>query len=98
MQSIEEGNWVEIHQVILKPEARSSHLPEESKKVPYEMRARGFLLQAARLQETAHIQTLSGRIISGKLVQVEPRYDHGFGPPVYELMHIGEEEKQMLEK
>lgn len=96
MEKVNKGTWVEIHRILLQPEDRSDRLPEDSKTVPYEMRARGFLLEEATLHEEVTIQTLSGRVISGRLIQIEPYYDHSYGPPVYELMHIGEEEKKLL--
>lgn len=97
MGKMKKGTWVEVHNILLHPEKRSSRLPDDSKKVPYEMRARGFLLTDASLNEEVEIETLSGRIITGKLSQQEPGYTHGYGPPIVELVNIGEEEKKLLE-
>jgi hypothetical protein len=97
LEKINKGTWVEVHRVLLHPEERMNRLPEDSKSVPYEMRARGFLLEEALLNEEVNIKTLSGRVISGRLIQIEPCYEHSYGPPVYELMNIGEEEKRLLE-
>ncbi|HBG38663.1 MAG TPA: 2-amino-4-ketopentanoate thiolase, partial [Clostridiaceae bacterium] len=30
---IKKGEWVQIHDIVLKPEERSPHLPEDTKKV-----------------------------------------------------------------
>ncbi|MCM3766035.1 2-amino-4-oxopentanoate thiolase subunit OrtA [Neobacillus niacini] len=97
MEQVNKGTWVEIHRILLQPEERSDRLPEDSKSVPYEMRARGFLLEEALLNDEVTIKTLSGRVISGRLIQIEPCYEHSYGPPVYELLNIGDEEKRMLE-
>lgn len=88
---------MEIQRIVLPPEKRSNRLPNDSKQVPYEMKARGFLLKSAKLHDDVEIETLIGRTIKGTLIQVEPGYDHGYGPPIAELLHIGKEEKKMLE-
>ena len=37
------GDWVQIHNIVLKPEERSSALPEDTKKHPLEMWVKGYL-------------------------------------------------------
>ncbi|WP_163970385.1 2-amino-4-oxopentanoate thiolase subunit OrtA [Oceanobacillus halotolerans] len=97
MGEIKEGTWVEIKNILLRPEDRSNRLPDDTKKVSYEMRARGYLLEDTNVNDQADIKTLSGRIITGELVEENPGYNHGYGPPVMELLDIGEEEKKILE-
>lgn len=98
MSVLKRGTWVEIENILLDPERRSNHLPEETKKVPFVMRVRGFLLEDAKLNELVEVQTLIGRKIKGRLVEGNPEYSHGYGPPINELLHIGEAEKQLLSK
>jgi hypothetical protein len=42
---IDPMTYVEIYRMILPPEERSSNLPIETKRVPFEMRLRGQLLK-----------------------------------------------------
>ena len=91
MDKIKKGTWVEIQQVILKPEERAQTLPEDTKKVPYVMRASGFLLEDAEIGQETCIKTIIGRELKGKLVTVNPSYHHSFGSTVSELLTIGTE-------
>ena len=44
---IDKGTYVRIRRTLLKPEERSENLPKETKKVPYKMWVKGFLLEEA---------------------------------------------------
>lgn len=88
---------MKIHNVVLKTEERSSHLPQDTKKVPLEMWVNGFLMADAEMGAKVEISTLSGRIVSGTLVEINPRYTHDFGDPIPELLKIGPYLKHTLE-
>ncbi|MDI3472024.1 MAG: 2-amino-4-ketopentanoate thiolase alpha subunit [Thermotogaceae bacterium] len=93
------GDWVQIHSTILKPQERSEHLPEDTKNVPFEMRVKGFLVnESAEVGDYVEIETLSGRKIHGKLIEVNPKYRHDFGEPVPELLKIGIELRKILDE
>ncbi len=94
MSKIAKGSWVEIEQVILTPAERAQSLPEDTKKVPYMMRISGFLSAEAELGQDVTIETIIGRKLSGKLVNVNPSYLHTFGNTVPELLKIGTEADQ----
>lgn len=83
------GEYVEIKLVLLKPEERSEHLPEDTKKVPFEARLRGYLLCDADIGDEVEIETPIGRRVKGMLFRVSPPYEHNFGEPVRELMDVG---------
>jgi hypothetical protein len=91
MEKILTGTWVEIEQVILRPEERATSLPEDTKEVPYTLRVSGFLMQDCELGGTAFIRTIIGRELTGALVTVNPSYSHSFGATVPELLTIGTE-------
>ena len=94
MGKIQKGTWVEIEQVIFAPEERAQSLPEDTRKVPYLLRASGFLLADADMGEEVRIQTIIGRILSGKLITINPSYTHSFGKTIPELLTIGTEFEQ----
>lgn len=91
------GTWVEIGQVVLPAGERAPHLPEETRAVPLDLRAKGFLTAPAEPGAEAEIRTVAGRLLRGTLTTVNPAYDHGFGPPIPELLTIGTEVRALLE-
>lgn len=92
------GDWVRIHNIVLKPEDRSPNLPEDTKKVPLEMWDKGFLLnEGANIGDIVEVESYIGRKVEGKLVEVNPYYDHDFGKCVPELLYIGRQLRDYLE-
>lgn len=91
MEQVQPGTWVEIEQIVLKPEERAPTLPEDTRRVPLVMRVSGFLVAAAALGEPARVRTVIGRELAGTLVTVNPGYGHSFGATVPELLTIGAE-------
>ncbi|WP_029074838.1 2-amino-4-oxopentanoate thiolase subunit OrtA [Kaistia adipata] len=86
------GNWVQIHDIILEPHQRPASLPEETRRVPLEMRVKGWLLEeTAELGDTVRIRTAIGTILSGVLIADNPAYGHDFGRAVPELLAAGDE-------
>ncbi len=92
------GDWVQIEARLLEPQDRSPNLPDDTKKVPLEMRVKGFLVdESAEIGQNVKIKTFSGRYVEGKLIAVNPKYEHDFGEPVPELLTIGMELRELLE-
>lgn len=75
---------------------RAPQVPEETQRVPLEVRVRGWLAAPAALGDEAQVRTAAGRLVSGNLVEVEPGYSHSFGPPVPELWTVGSELRALL--
>jgi len=73
-------------------------VPEDTQRVPLELRAKGFLVAPANLGEQAEIRTATDRRLHGTLVRTNPAYDHGFGPPIPELTAIGAELRGLLQQ
>ncbi|MGD8587189.1 MAG: 2-amino-4-oxopentanoate thiolase subunit OrtA [Chromatiales bacterium] len=97
-EMIERGAWVEIHGVLLPAGERAHQVPEDTQRVPLEMRVKGFLLAPAALGTEVEIETASGRRLRGTLHRVDPPYSHGFGPPIPELVTIAAEVRAVLEE
>ena len=94
---IGKGVWVEIHTIVLEPGERAPQVPDDTAKVPLEMRVKGFLAEPAAIGEQAEIITAAGgRRLRGRLSAVNPAYLHGFGPPVAELSTIGRDLRGLL--
>ncbi|SHH61759.1 2-amino-4-oxopentanoate thiolase subunit OrtA [Sporanaerobacter acetigenes] len=93
------GDWVRIHKIVLKPEERSPHLPEDTQKVPLEMWDKGFLLNdVANIGDEVEIETYIGRKTSGTLIEINPYYTHDFGKCVPELLYIGRQVRSLIEE
>ena len=90
------GTWVELHRVVLAPGERAPQVPEETQRVPLELRVKGFLTSDAAPGQEAEVRTVAGRRIQGTLDRVLPPYEHGFGPPVPELLAVGAELRAIL--
>lgn len=93
---IERGAWVEIRDVLLPAGERAPQVPEDTQRVPLEMRVKGFLLTPARRGAEVEIETASGRRLRGILHELDPVYSHGFGPPIPELITIAAEVRALL--
>nr|WP_303740726.1 2-amino-4-oxopentanoate thiolase subunit OrtA [Lutispora saccharofermentans] len=95
MDMVRKGDWVQIHQIVLKPEERAAHLPEDTKKVPLELWVKGFALEDGKIGDEIEIQTVTGRKVKGELLKVNPRYIHDFGDYVPELTKIDMQLKEI---
>jgi len=94
---VKKGSWVQVHQIILKPEERTAKIPEETKKVPLELWVKGYLNVDGDIGDIVEITTLTKRKVEGELVEVNPIYDYGFGEEfVPELVQIGEMVKSIV--
>ena len=90
------GDWVIIHNTVLTTEERAPQVPEDTRSVPLESWVKGFLEKDATIGEEVEIATITGRIVSGKLVEINPSYKHSFGEFVPELLQIGIRLKEIL--
>lgn len=76
----DEERWIEIEWVVLPVGERAPNLPDDTRLVPYMARTRG-LSHADEPGSQATVITPSGRRIAGRLIAVDPGYDHSFGQP-----------------
>lgn len=91
------GDWVRIHNIVLQPNMRAGHLPDDTKKCPLEMWVKGFLVnEEAIINDEVVIETYIGRRIKGTLVEVNPSYQHTFGDYIPELSYIGKQLREIL--
>jgi hypothetical protein len=96
MNSAKKGDWVQIHQIVLKPEERAPQVPEDTKKVPLELWVKGIALHEAKIGQQIEIETTTGRRVKGELAAVNPRYEHDFGDFVPELLKVDMQLKEIL--
>lgn len=90
------GNFVRIHNIILRADERAPNLPEDTKKVPLEMWDKGFLENDASIGDEVEVITITGRKIKGTLIEINPVYRHNYGEFVPELLQIGLQARKIL--
>lgn len=92
------GDWVRIHNVVLEPEERAGHLPEDTKRCPLEMWVKGFLVdEEARIGDRVVVRTYIGCEMEGTLNEIKPSYQHTYGEYIPELSYIGNQIRTILE-
>ncbi|MCP4120488.1 MAG: hypothetical protein GY751_01905 [Bacteroidetes bacterium] len=42
------------------------------------------------------VETIIGRRLSGKMIEINPQFDHGWGTCIPEILHIGRQVKELL--
>ncbi len=98
MSIAKKGDWVRVYNIVLESEERAPQVPNDTKKVPLEMWDKGFLLnEEAKIGDEVEVETYIGRRIKGKLIEVNPFYDHDYGKCVPELLFIGKQLRSILE-
>lgn len=90
------GQWVEIERVLLEPADRAANLPEETADKPLLVWAKGFALAEAVRGEECEIETVTGRVLSGLLSDLDPAYTHTFGSQPPEIAQVGRDLRSRL--
>lgn len=95
-EKISAGSWVEIRRTVLEAGNRAPQVPEDTAEVPLEMRIKGYLTSPAEKGKEAEIETVLGHKYEGILHDPEPSYEHVYGPPIPELLPIGQELREII--
>ena len=85
----EPGDWVEIELVLLEPAERAANLPPETAEKPLVMWINGFAQADAAIGDEVVVETMTGRLVTGRLSCAMPGYYHTFGDHIAELAHVG---------
>jgi hypothetical protein len=89
-------HWVEIGFTVLTPAERTARLPEDTTRVPYYARLKGFVVGEPAVGEETEVETVTGRRVRGEVLRIEPAYSHTFGRPTDELIEAGLEARRIL--
>jgi len=91
------GDWVRIHSILMEAGNRAPGVPGDTAKVPYELWDKGFILdEEAKVGQSVKIETITGREISGTLMEIFPSYDHSFGSYIPEILMIDKQLKDIM--
>ena len=96
VSKVKKGSYVQVQKTVLEPHERPDNIPEDTKRVPLQMKVKGFLGEDSTIGDNVRIKTLIGREVEGELIEVNPYYDHNFGRVPRELLDIGPELKNLL--
>lgn len=92
------GDWVRIHKVVLSAAERTAKLPDDTKKVDFEMWVKGALMnETAEIGDTVQVETAVGRIEEGTLIEVGPYYTHSYGKFVPEIIEIDKKLREIMD-
>lgn len=91
------GDWVRIHNVVLKAEERTAKIPTDTQHCDLEMWDKGSLLEdRAEIGEPVTIKTATGRIAKGTLLEENPHYTHSYGDFVPEIIEIDKQLRKIM--
>ncbi len=88
MKKARKGDWVQVRQVVLPPEGRAPQVPDDTKKTPLLLWVKGFAQSDGEIGREMTVETMTGRIVTGELCAVDPRYVHDFGNFVPEFLRV----------
>ena len=92
------GDWVRIHKVVLPAAERTAKLPDDTKKVDFEMWVKGALMnETAEIGDTVQVETAVGRIEEGTLIEVGSYYTHSYGKFVPEIIEIDKKLREIMD-
>lgn len=91
------GDWIRIHNIVLKAEERTAKIPEDTKRCDLEMWVKGFLIEdSAECGDVVNVETAAGRVQSGVLLEERPHYTHRYGEFVPEIIEIDKRIRKMM--
>lgn len=90
------GDWVTIQCTILTPDERAPQVPEDTAKTPLCQWVKGRLLADANMGDTATVKTRTGRKVEGKVVEINPAYQHSFGAYIPQLQQVQDSIKNAM--
>lgn len=93
---VKKGEWVRIHKIVLEPSQRAPQAPADTRGVPLELWTKGFLMEDAEMGDEVSVETPTGRITDGKLIEVNPYYTHSYGKFVPELIQIDKQLRSIM--
>ncbi|WP_330695292.1 2-amino-4-oxopentanoate thiolase subunit OrtA [Anaerotignum sp.] len=96
MISAKKGDWVQVENIVLPAGHRAPQVPEDTQKCDLKMWVKGEALQDAKEDEELEVKTTTGRIVKGRLVEVNSRYVHDYGEFQPELLKIEHQLKEIL--
>lgn len=97
MKKANKGDWVQITRIILPSGGRAPQVPDDTKRYPLELWVKGFLQNDnANIGDDVEIRTITNRVETGKLCEINPGYVHTYGKYIPELTYIQRQLRDIL--
>ena len=91
------GDWVRIHNVVLKADERTAKIPDDTRECDLEMWGKGCLVEdAAQIGDIVTVETAVGRLQRGVLAEENPHYTHSYGEFVPEIIEIDKKLRKIM--
>ena len=91
------GDWVRIHNVVLKADERTAKIPDDTRECDLEMWVKGCLVEdAAQIGDIVTVETAVGRLQRGVLAEENPHYTHSYGEFVPEIIDIDKKLRKLM--
>ena len=91
------GDWVRIHNIVLRAEDRTAKIPEDTQKCDLEMWVKGSLIvDEAQVGDIVTVETATGRKEKGVLLEENPHYTHSYGDFVPEIIEIDKRLRKIM--
>ncbi|MDD5927405.1 MAG: 2-amino-4-oxopentanoate thiolase subunit OrtA [Firmicutes bacterium] len=91
------GDWVRIHNIVLRAEDRTAKIPEDTQKCDLEMWVKGSLIEdEAQVGDIVTVETATGRKEKGVLLEENPHYTHSYGDFVPEIIEIDKRLRKIM--
>lgn len=90
------GDWVQIENIVLKAGSRAPQVPEDTQQCDLKLWIKGIAARDGALGEDMEITTATGRVTSGILVEINPRYIHDYGDFQPELLAVELQLKEIM--
>lgn len=91
------GDWVRIHNIVLKAEDRTAKIPDDTQKCDLEMWVKGALVEdTAKIGDMVTVETAAGRMERGMLLEENPHYTHSYGEFVPEIIEIDKKLREIM--
>ncbi len=88
--------WTEIEFLVLKAGDRKAGVPPDTAALPYLARARG-MAKSPSVGSTVEVETVVGRQMRGRVVSLNPGYEHTFGRPLPEWIRMRDSIRRELD-
>lgn len=96
MEMIKKGTWVQLENVVLPAGQRAPQVPADTQDCDLLLWVKGILQKDCAMGEIAEVTTVTGRNVTGKLVDVNPKYKYDYGEFQPELLKIELQLKEVL--
>ena len=96
MLKAKKGDWVQIENVVLAAGEKAQQVAEDKQNCELKMWGKGEALSDADALEELEVKTTTGRVVKGRLGDINARYVHDYGEFQPEMLNSERQLKSIL--